>query len=167
MACMESSAGRAPRSGSMRAAGGIGGRIHYVGGEGRLEAIIMLVVLAVLAVPVALVLLLLAVLGLKRRVADLERAVDALQQAHAAPASAAAPGRPAPAQASGPAVAEPVRPRAVDATPAAAVAQAPASDAMPPPLPAARATTPVSPGMAGPRRRPNAEDVVLDRKSGV
>ena len=121
----------------------------------------MLVVLAVLAVPVALVLLLLAVLGLKRRVADLERAVDALQQAHAAPVSAAAPGRPAPAQASGPAVAEPVRPRAVDATPAAAVAQAPASDAMPPPLPAARATTPVSPGMAGPRRRPNAENVVL------
>src|SRR5690606_22548119 len=137
----------------------------------------MLLVLAVLAVPVAFVLLLTSVLGLKRRVADLERAVGVLQ--HAAPARREAPA-PAPAAlaqpgtapaASEPTLAELVRRQADEATPAPAPApaQAPATSPMPPPLPparepaaaAARATASPQPRIAAVPRRPAAENPVL------
>ncbi|WP_041763820.1 DUF2339 domain-containing protein [Pseudoxanthomonas suwonensis] len=140
-----------------------------------MEAIIMLLVLAVLAVPVAFVLLLTSVLGLKRRVADLERAVGVLQ--HAAPARREAPA-PAPAAlaqpgtapaASEPTLAELVRRQADEATPAPAPAQAPAGSPLPPPLPparepaaaATRATASPQPRIAAVPRRPAAENPVL------
>src|SRR5690606_33971784 len=137
----------------------------------------MLVVLAVLAVPVAFVLLLTSVLGLKRRVADLERAVGVLQHAaHArrpspvpAPAAWSQPG-PAPAASERP-PAEPVAREGAEAAPAPAPppAQAPASSPMPPPLPparepaaaAARATASPQPRIAAVPRRPAAENPVL------
>ena len=117
-----------------------------------LEAIIVLVVLAVLAVPVLLGVLGLAVLGLRRRVAELERALAALRPP--APTGMAASPPPAeaahaPAAAAG-SVAAPVPSTAAGLRPSAA----------PPPLPPAGTAAAHAGGDAGAPRVP-AENVLL------
>ena len=117
-----------------------------------LEAIIVLVVLAVLAVPVLLGVLGLAVLGLRRRVAELERALAALRP----PAPTGMAASPPPAEAAH-------APAAAAGSVAAAVPSTAAGlrpSAAPPPLPPAGTAAAHAGGDAGAPRVP-AENVLL------